>query len=85
MTTKNQDLRAWGTPKSRCAECCNKDGCDDPTHFERSKCPHCKSTGYALWLLAGRDEFVKNQMAIGLSEREAVRALLVLVGDTPRR
>lgn len=28
-----------------CAECCNGDRCDDPTHFSRESCPFCLGTG----------------------------------------
>lgn len=28
-----------------CAECCNGDRCDDPTHFSRGSCPFCLGTG----------------------------------------
>jgi hypothetical protein len=28
-----------------CAECCNGDRCDDPSHFSRSSCPFCLGTG----------------------------------------
>lgn len=30
-----------------CAECCNGDRCDDPTHYSRENCPYCKGTGLA--------------------------------------
>lgn len=28
-----------------CAECCNGDRCDDPSHFDRQSCPFCLGTG----------------------------------------
>lgn len=28
-----------------CAECCNGDRCDDPSHFNRDSCPFCLGTG----------------------------------------
>jgi hypothetical protein len=28
-----------------CAECCNGDRCDDPSHFHRDSCPFCLGTG----------------------------------------
>lgn len=30
---------------NRCAECCNGDRCDDPTHYDRENCPCCLGTG----------------------------------------
>ena len=27
--------------KAGCAECCNGDRCDDPTHYSRENCPYC--------------------------------------------
>lgn len=32
----------WGL---MCDECCNKDGCDTPSHYYRPECPHCLGTG----------------------------------------
>lgn len=29
----------------RCAECCNGDRCDDPSHYDRESCPFCLGTG----------------------------------------
>ena len=51
--------RTWGDG-TRCDECCNKDGCDDPTHYDRTSkygCPHCLNTGYALWRKEGREAY----------------------------
>ena len=65
------DLRTWDDGK-RCAECCNGDRCDDPTHRDRKHCPHCKGTGWALWTEAGRADYVANTMKHqGISEAEA--------------
>ncbi|MBP7610126.1 MAG: hypothetical protein KA760_11550 [Steroidobacteraceae bacterium] len=53
--------RTWGDGE-RCAECCNGDRCDDPTHHDRNSkpgCPHCLNTGWALWTEAGREAFAK--------------------------
>ena len=50
--------RTWGNGE-RCAECCNGDRCDDPTHYDRDKCPHCLGTGYALWTTEGMAAFEK--------------------------
>lgn len=47
--------RTWDGGK-RCAECCNGDRCDDPSHFDRKDCPHCKGTGWALWTAEGLAE-----------------------------
>lgn len=49
-----QGLRTWNNGE-RCAECCNGDRCDDPTHYDRAECPHCKGTGFALWTEAGKE------------------------------
>lgn len=29
----------------RCDECCNKDRCDEPSHYYRANCPYCLGTG----------------------------------------
>lgn len=29
----------------RCDECCNKDRCDEPSHYFRLSCPFCLGTG----------------------------------------
>ena len=64
-------LRTWDAGK-RCAECCTGDRCDDPTHYSREHCPHCKSTGWAIWTDAGREDYVKYlQGWRGLSEANA--------------
>lgn len=55
--------RTWGGG-SRCDHCCNGDRCDDPTHYDRNSeqgCPHCLSTGYALWTEVGRAEQAAHQ------------------------
>lgn len=49
--------RTWADG-TRCASCCNGDHCDDPSHYDRQHCPHCKGTGWALWTAAGRDDFI---------------------------
>lgn len=75
-------LRTWDEGK-RCAECCNGDRCDDPTHFDRSSCPHCKSTGWALWTEAGREDYVKYlQGWHRMSEDEARAAVAKFTGST---
>lgn len=80
-TAGQKSLRTWGEGK-RCAECCNGDRCDDPTHFDRSRCPHCKSTGWALWTEAGREDYVRYlQGWRGMSEQEA-RAAIAKEGGT---
>lgn len=79
----SKELRTWGLLQSRCAECCNGDRCDDPTHLDRSKCPHCKSTGYALWKTAGRAAFLDHRLKVGKSFEEARQELHDIVGDVP--
>lgn len=70
------ELRTWDNGK-RCAECCNGDRCDDPTHYDRSRCPHCRGTGWALWTEAGREDYVHYlQNWHGLSEQDARAAVL---------
>lgn len=73
-------MRTWDKER-RCGECCNGDRCDDNTHFDRSRCPYCKATGWALWTQAGREDYVKYlQGWHGMSEqgaREAVQELTV--------
>lgn len=67
-------LRTWNDNK-RCAECCNGDRCDDPTHHDRANCPHCKGTGWALWTEAGRTDFVDYLVRRGLDQYEAQQRL----------
>lgn len=70
-----RSLRTWDDGK-RCAECCNGDRCDDPTHYDRRLCPHCKGTGHAIWTYAGRADYVALMMKHrGMSEAEAQDAL----------
>lgn len=65
------ELRTWGDGQ-RCDECCNGDRCDDPSHYSREHCPHCKGTGWALWAEAGREDYVRYLMKWrGLSEMAA--------------
>jgi hypothetical protein len=76
-------LRTWDDGK-RCAECCNGDRCDDPTHFDRQSCPHCKGTGWALWSEAGREDYVKYLMGWGRqTEQQARESLEKLTGVQP--
>jgi hypothetical protein len=48
--------RTWDDGK-RCASCCNGDRCDDSSHYDRQRCPHCQGTGWALWTEAGRRDY----------------------------
>lgn len=36
---------ARSTGDDSCAECCNGDRCDDPTHYDRDSCPFCLGSG----------------------------------------
>jgi protein gp37 len=55
------DLSRWATLRSDgkllCCECCYKDGCDEPRHYYRRNCPHCKGTGALTtgldWVIVG--------------------------------
>lgn len=47
--------RIWGD--DRCDHCCNKDRCDDPTHFNRESCPYCGGSGNAIWVDLERMDF----------------------------
>lgn len=77
-------LRTWDNDK-RCAECCNGDRCDDPTHYDRQHCPHCKGTGCAIWTEAGRADYVANMMKNrGMSEAEARVQLAKATGQEAR-
>lgn len=64
------NLRTWDDGK-RCAECCNGERCDDPTHFDRRHCPHCKGTGWALWTHAGRKDYAAYLVSRGAIEQQA--------------
>lgn len=71
MSAETQTLRTWGQGK-RCSECCWGDRCDDPTHYYRDNCPHCKGTGWALWTEAGRKDYADHlQTSQGMSEEDA--------------
>lgn len=62
--------RTWGDDE-RCAECCNGDRCDDPTHYDRTSklgCPHCWNTGWALWTQAGQQSYAKYRRWDGYRE-----------------
>jgi protein gp37 len=39
----------------RCNHCCNGDRCDDRSHYERARCPHCRGYGDQPvdWVIAG--------------------------------
>ena len=77
-------LRTWDGGK-RCAECCNGDRCDCPTHRDRKHCPHCKGTGWALWTEAGRADYVNYLMkhrSLNKPEAEAHLASIIQKGST---
>ena len=76
-------LRTWDGGK-RCAECCNGDRCDDPTHYDRQLCPHCKGTGWALWSEVGRAYYVAHLMKCrGLFKPEAEAHLASIIQKGP--
>ena len=61
MVRPRPGMRTWGYDE-RCAECCNGDRCDDPSHYDRTSkpgCPHCWNTGWALWTEAGQQSYAK--------------------------
>lgn len=68
-------LRTWDDGK-RCAECCNGERCDDPSHFDRRHCPHCKGTGWALWTEPGRADFLTYLMTYRRMSEPAARAAI---------
>lgn len=63
-------LRTWDDGK-RCDECCTGDRCDDPKHVDRSRCPHCKGTGWALWTDAGRRDYAAYLLGGNTSDKRA--------------
>ena len=69
--TERPTPRTWNDGW-RCAECCNGDRCDDPTHHDRDKCPHCKGTGIAVWNMYTKEAEAKAL----ITERDALRAAL---------
>lgn len=73
MTTYRPGSRTWNDGK-RCAECCNGDRRDDPTHYAREHCPHCLGTGWALWTDVGREDYVKYLTGWRQMSEEAARA-----------
>lgn len=75
--------RTWDNDK-RCAECCNGDRCDDPTHHDRRNCPYCKGTGRALWTKVGRADYLEYlQSRRGLTADEAQAAIAKATGEQP--
>lgn len=84
IAAQHTPLRTWDDGK-RCAECCNGDRCDDPTHHDRQHCPHCKGTGHAIWTEAGRADYVTLMMKNrGMSEAEARAAIAKATGQEAR-
>lgn len=78
--THKPGSRTWHDGR-RCAECCNGDRCDDPTHKDRQFCPHCMRTGFALWTEAGRADFMKYLIeSRGQTEAAASAELESLIG-----
>lgn len=74
-------LRTWANGE-RCAECCLGDRCDDSTHHDRARCPHCKGTGWAIWTEAGREDYVTYlQVWRHMSEAEARSAIADLIRE----
>lgn len=53
--------KIWGMRsdgKPGCDHCCNKDGCDDSSHYYRANCPYCRGTGAAInpdWVVVGAE------------------------------
>jgi len=78
--------RTWDDG-TRCAECCNGDRCDDPTHYDRTNplngCPHCLNTGWALWTPEGKAAYAAyrgwdtydEEKVVAESEAKRVRAM----------
>lgn len=60
----------------RCNECCNGDRCDDSSHHERSKCPHCKGTGNAIWNMHNKEQDFR-KLESKLTALESTRDKLV--------
>lgn len=75
------ELRTWANG-SRCAECCLGDRCDDPTHYDRARCPHCMGTGWAIWTETGREYYVMYlRVWRRMSEAEARAAIAKTLGQ----
>lgn len=77
---ERQTPRTWNDGW-RCAECCNGDRCDDSSHYDRAKCPHCKGTGSAIWNMYAKENEAKALKAERDALREALREM-VRVADT---
>lgn len=75
-----KQLRTWNDNR-RCAECCNGDRCDNPTHYERRFCPHCKGTGWAIWTEEGQVDYLKYLTERGLTEDQARADLAAKGGE----
>ena len=60
----NLPTRKWegGNGYIGCAHCCHKDRCDDPSHYDRRRCPHCRGTGLGNpihWVICGGESGAK--------------------------
>jgi len=44
---KKREGKTWMASDGslRCDECCNKERCDEPSHYYRPYCPFCLGTG----------------------------------------
>ncbi len=54
IPTRTRGIRSDGLPG--CNHCCSGDRCNDPTHFDRHRCPYCHGTGTAIeldWAICG--------------------------------
>lgn len=63
----------------RCAECCTGDRCDDPSHYDRPKCPHCHGTGSAIWNMYSKEDEakkLKSALTAALARAEKAEAEL---------
>lgn len=62
MNHEKRPLKGWKVwGGDRCDHCCNGDRCDDPSHYERKRCPYCLGTGKALWLKAEEQSSALNK------------------------
>ena len=63
-----------------CAECCNGDHCDDPTHFDRQSCPYCLGSGINATVKPRPEQAVSETERLAITERE--RDLVLRTCDT---
>ena len=82
--SKRPTPRTWNDGW-RCAECCTGDRCDDPSHYDRAKCPHCHGTGSAIWNMYNKENDAKALKRQRDELAEALREVLSAPRHDPNK